>query len=559
LSFAQSRSCWVRVAALAAVAIALVAVLAAAARPARAAWFPGTVVDGPSSDIVEVDGLDLSLDGTGGVVYIKRDGGVPHVFVSQFYQGNFGPPQRVDPGLTGPSSSARIAASEDGRLAVVFLNGGSLYSAVSADKTKPFTQPALVAQGAPGAQIINPSLDMSVHGAAYVAYVATPAGGGGGDVNVARLPDDGLTFSQIPGPLDLDGGRQAGTGAGRPSIAVAADGTAICAWGEAGGVLLRRISRDSLSSGFIGASDSPLDGHAPGQADSPDVSLEDDSSYGEVVLRQNFDNGNGFPVSRLIGRHLVASDLGAAEAIDGLDFPAPEGAMNPQLGMDMRGRGLASGSRQQSLTPTNALLRDDSFAPGSVLGSLNNGGTDPQTVTAAGQNLTGVVAWMQAPTPAPNGIVVAGRFEVSNTYEDEVQLSPGAFGPVPADGGLFAASSRVGDSLVAFSQGPPSDRRVVASIYARFPGRAIPRTPNVVHSKQPLLRWLPATSLFGLPTYQVVVDGRLIGETQATSLRPPNPLSEGRHSWRVNVIDAHGQKRPGRSRALRVKTTPTPA
>jgi hypothetical protein len=233
--------------------------------------------------------------------------------------------------------------------------------------------------------------------------------------------------------------------------------------------------------------------------------------------------------------------------------------MNPQLGMDMRGRGLASGSRQQSLTPTNALLRDDSFAPGSVLGSLNNGGTDPQTVTAAGQNLTGVVAWMQAPTPAPNGIVVAGRFEVSNTYEDEVQLSPGAFGPVPADGGLFAASSRVGDSLVAFSQGPPSDRRVVASIYARFPGRAIPRTPNVVHSKQPLLRWLPATSLFGLPTYQVVVDGRLIGETQATSLRPPNPLSEGRHSWRVNVIDAHGQKRPGRSRALRVKTTPTPA
>jgi hypothetical protein len=537
---------------------AALVVLAVAAVPARAAWFPGTVVDGPSAGIVEVDGLDLSMDGTGGVVYIRQDNGVNHVFVSQFFQGQFGPPQRVDPGLDGPSSSARIAASEDGRLAVVFVNGGSLYAVVASDKTQPFTQPAMVAQGSQGAQIINPTLDMSVHGAAYVVYVTTP-GSGGGDIHVARLADTGQSFSVFPGTLDQDANHQAGTGNGRPSVAVAADGTAIVAWGEAGGVLMRRVDRDSFSTSFIGASDSPLDGHTPGQADSPDVALEDDSSYGEVVLRQDFDNGNGVPVSRLIARHLVAGDLGPAEAIDGLDFPAVEGAMNPQLGMDLRGRGLAAGSRMSSLTPTAALLRNDSFAPGGVLGSLNNGGVDPQTVAAAGQNTTGVIAWMQAPTPAPAGVVVAGRFSVNNTYEDEVQLSPGEFGPVPANGGLFAASSRVGDSIVAFAQGPPNDRRVVASVYARFPGRATPHTSRVVHTKQPLLRWLPATSIFGLPTYTVYMDGKQIGQTQGTTLRPPNPLSEGRHNWRVDTTDAHGQKRPGRNRGLRVKTTPSAA
>jgi len=555
LPLLQSRPRSLRAVALGAALVVLVAVAAA---PAHAAGLPGTVVDGPSSSIVEVDGLDLSMDGTGGVVYIKQDNGVNHVFVSQFFQGQFGPPQRVDPGLDGPSSSARIAASEDGRLAVVFINGGSLYGVVASDKTQPFTQPAQVAEGSQGAPIINPALDMSVHGAAYVAYVTTP-GSGGGDIHVARLGDADQSFKQFPGTLDQDASHQAGTGNGRPSVAVAADGTAIVAWGEAGGVLMRRVDRDSFSSSFIGASDSPLDGHTPGQADSPDVALEDDSSYGEVVLRQDFDNGNGLPVSRIIARHLVAGDLGPAEGIDGLSFPVVEGANNPQLGMDLRGRGMASGTRMSSLTPTSAFLRNDAFAPGAVLGSLNNGGTDPQTVTAAGQNLTGVVAWLQAPTPAPDGVVVAGRFSVNNTYEDEVQLSPGEFGPVPTNGGLFAASSRVGDSIVAFAQGPSTDRRVVASVYARFPGHATPHTSRVVHTKEPLLRWLPATSVFGPPTYTVYMEGKQIGQTQGTTLRPPNPLSEGRHNWRVDTTDAHGQKRAGRKRGLRVKTTPSAA
>ena len=544
-------------AALLAAGLALLALLLLSAAPARAAWFPGIVVDGPSADIVEVDGLDLSLDGTGGVVYLRKDGGVNHVFVSQFYLGQFGPPQRVDPGLTAPSSSARIAASEDGRLAVVFVNNGTLYGVVASDKTQPFTTPASIAQGSPTAPVANPSLNMSVHGVGYVAY--TTPGGGGSDVHVARLAANGTSWNLIGGTLDLDANNNAGSGTGRPSIAVSADGTALAAWGEAGGVPMRRVGRTSLSSRAIGASDSPLDGHAPGPADSPMVALEDDSSYGEVVLRQNFDNGDGKQVARLIGRHLVASDLGPAEAVDGMDFPAPEPASDPVLAMDLRGRGVAGGSRDLSLTPTSALLRDDAFAGGQLMGQLINGGVDPQTVVGTGQNLTGVVAWLQAPTPAPEGVVAAGRFQQGATYEDEVQLSPGEFGPVVAPAGLVASSARTGDSAVAFVQGPPTVRRLVAAVYDRFPGAARPRTPKVVHTRTPLLRWTAAIDTLGLPTYQVILDGKVIGATQGTSMRLPSELSEGRHTWRIDVIDIHNQQRNGHSRPLTVKTTPTPA
>ncbi len=360
----------------------------------------------------------------------------------------------MDPGLDGPSSSARIAASEDGRLAVVFVNGGSLYSVVASDKTRPFTQPAQVAQGSPGAPIIDPALDMGVHGAAYVAYVSTP-GGGGGDIHVARLGDTDQSFTQFPGTLDQDSGHQAGTAtAGRASPSPP---TAPRSWpGARPAGCSCAASTATASRALIGASDSPLDGHTPGQADSPDVALEDDSSFGEVVLRQDFDNGNGRRCRASSPATWSAGDLGPAEGIDGLSFPVVEGADNPQLGMDLRGRGMASGTRMSSLTPTSAFLRNDAFAPGAVLGSLDNGGTDPQTVTAAGQNLTG--GWRGCRRRPRRRTASWSRAASRSTtaYEDEVarRSRPASSAPVATNGGLFARQApRVGDSIVGLRPG----------------------------------------------------------------------------------------------------------
>ena len=52
------------------------------ARRARPAWFAAEPVDGPA-EIDALGDVDLARDGTGGVVYLKRDAGVPQVFLSR--------------------------------------------------------------------------------------------------------------------------------------------------------------------------------------------------------------------------------------------------------------------------------------------------------------------------------------------------------------------------------------------------------------------------------------------------------------------------------------------
>ena len=82
----------VRLAILTLLALALLTPAAA-----DAAWFPAQAVDGPNADVQSVGGVDLARDGTGAVVYLKNDGGVPHVFVSRIFGGAWQPPVRVDP------------------------------------------------------------------------------------------------------------------------------------------------------------------------------------------------------------------------------------------------------------------------------------------------------------------------------------------------------------------------------------------------------------------------------------------------------------------------------
>ncbi|MCW2967979.1 MAG: hypothetical protein JWM71_1751, partial [Solirubrobacteraceae bacterium] len=83
---------------------ALVAALALPA-VAGAAFFAGESIDGPSPDIVTVGGVDLARDGTGGLVYVKRDTGVEHIFASRMVGGVWQPPERLDPSLALPSST----------------------------------------------------------------------------------------------------------------------------------------------------------------------------------------------------------------------------------------------------------------------------------------------------------------------------------------------------------------------------------------------------------------------------------------------------------------------
>ena len=122
----------------------LLALLALAALPAAAsaAWFPARApVDGPSPDIEKLGGVDLARDGTGGVVYLKRVDGAPHVFLSRFNGGQFRPPERVDNGIGAGASDAAIAAADVDRLAIVWTAGNRVYGSAR-DRQRPAARPA---------------------------------------------------------------------------------------------------------------------------------------------------------------------------------------------------------------------------------------------------------------------------------------------------------------------------------------------------------------------------------------------------------------------------------
>src|SRR3954454_21302329 len=118
--------------------VVLVAALAAGTTDAQAAILPGQTIDGPSADIKQFGDVDVAPDGTGAVAYIKAVGGVDHVFVSRVANGAFGAPERADTALANASSRPRVAASNGGKVVVVFLNNNIARGAVAQGAGQPF-------------------------------------------------------------------------------------------------------------------------------------------------------------------------------------------------------------------------------------------------------------------------------------------------------------------------------------------------------------------------------------------------------------------------------------
>src|SRR5262249_9797030 len=161
---------------------------------------------------------------------------------------------------------------------------------------------------------------------AYVTY-AYP-GGGGSDVGAARLQD--TTWQAVPSVLDINPAASAGAGAGRPRVAVSAEGNAVVTWGEAGAVVARRVTGLNLSVAPQAVSVASLDGAAGGAAASPDIDIEDDGSFAWVVFRQVIGG-----TSQTLARRLVGSQFEAPAVIGG------PGSSAPSVAEDERGVGAA--------------------------------------------------------------------------------------------------------------------------------------------------------------------------------------------------------------------------
>jgi hypothetical protein len=511
-----------------AVAALLATVLAA---PADAAFFPGDAIDGPSPDVRALGDLDLARDGTGALAWVRAIDGVDHVVVSRFERGSFQPPERVDAALAGPSSQPVVGAADNGRLAIVFVNAGTVYGVVRPAAGLPYAAPVGFGPGA------DPAVDLSINGTAFASFTSA------GDVRIARLDRRSNAWIGLPQPVDVDPARAAGVGTGRSKVAISADGIGVVTWGEAGHVFARKMFNVGISPAPQDLTPPDYAGRVATTSDLPGVDAEDDSSYAWIVFRQTFADGG----SRTLARRQRGTSFDPPVAVDTGDEPVRE----PRIDLSGRGQGLATSSGANTGQPLVALIdKRDIFLPGARI--LSPSAIASVTAPAISENNIAIAAAVLAGAGTPPAVAVR-PFDDGKPGKD-VGLSRPELGPVDPDGGFDAASDRSGGSVVAWVQGAPAERRIVAGYFDRPPSRFLGYTGQACcRGVTPTLTWQEAFNIWGPTRYEVLVDGAVVGQTEGkTEFVLPTALPGGTHSWQVRAIDVRGQATRSKRRVLRV-------
>ncbi len=515
-------------AALALTALALPASAGAAVRRAPTLAPTNTVVDGPSAGIVGLSGLSVARDGSGGLVYLKTVGGIAHVFVSVLRGGRFQPPTQVDPGLAGSSSQPVIAASSGGLVVVVFVNGGELYAVQATSGLSGFTAPRALAGAAS-----NPALSISTFGKAYLAF--TVAGADGHDVRAAYY--DAGQWTLAPAPLDESAGDDAGSGSGRPSVVACGDGTGIVVWGEAGHVYLRRITGAVPSTALYRVDPDSFAGLAETSATQPVIGAGGDSSYASVAFAATMAGGQ----TRVLFERLLVNHFTGVRAVDGITGPGDGGSDQPATAPTEFGTGFVTAEQTTSHNLFALALGTDE-TPQTV--QQVNGlpeASAPDAVPATAGTVSTLIAWQQ---DQGNGSMAEIRVRFApdgTTLNGEQVVSSPLFGATDADLGLAAGGDLAGDAAVAWIQGSGDQTRIVAAQLYQPPGGFSPTSQFAYStSPMPVLSWSAAAELWGPPTYEVKLDGVLVAETTATSVRVPVKVTQGPHVWQVTAVDRAG-------------------
>jgi hypothetical protein len=509
----------------------LVLVLAPAA---QAGWFGAEAVDGPA-EIDALGDVDLARDGGGGVVYLKRDGGVPQVFLSRLVEGAWTPPERLSAGL--PVSEAAISATDGGRLVVTWIAGGQVLGTVIQGRGAPAPAVAL----SPGGGSSGLAVDMGINEAAYAVW--TEAGGGGSDVRAARL--EGTAWTALAAPLDIDANQPAGAGASRARMAVSAEGNAVAVWGEAGAdrrnhVYGRRLTGLNLSAYPQDLTLADFEGHAGGSADSPDIDIEDDGSFAWAVFRQDIGGR-----SRSIARRLLGSLFEAPAAIDG-------GATSAAPRIDFAGKGIGAAvtAAWDNAIFSSYLDKFDAFNPGVRIDSRLSG-TPPSPVVATSERGDAYAAWRTG-APDGSGAVNARRKDGEEGFEPEFAASNPSFGAVPP-GQVAIGADRSGNVAVAMLQGGAGARRLTVAVYDRLPGTPVVVSRNAYRARRPLVKWAAGSENWGVQRFTLLIDGRPAGTTTRSRIVSRRAVATGRrHRFQVVATDRRGQTSRSRTYRFRV-------
>lgn len=512
---------------LSAVSLAAALLLSGAVTPtAHAALFPGDAIDGPNPQLRALGDVDLARDGTGVVVYVRAVDGVDRVFASRFVGGVFGPAERLDTGLPGPSSQPVASAADSGRLAIAFVSAGTVYGVVRA-AGEGYSTPVPLGVG------VDPSIDLSLNGTGYASFTSA------GNVRISRLDRRSDRWTTLAQPADIVVGRQAGVGSGRSKVAISADGIGIVTWGEAGHVFARKMFNTGISNAPQDLTPPAFAGRASTTSSLPAVDAEYDSSYAWVVFRQSFADGG----SRILARRQRGTAFDPPVAVD----TGEESTSAPRIALNGRGQGLATASGLLTGQPMAALLdRRDTFGAGARIFLPSASGSI--SAPSSSDNSSSAVA---AVLSVPQAVVL--RLYRGREPNGEGLASRPELGAVEPELGFDVASDRAGGVLMAWMQGGPGARRLVGAVFDREPGSFRGYvSQRCCRDATPRLHWKESFNLWGKLTYQVLVDGKPVGQTSDNTLTPTTPLSGGTHEWYVTATDVRGQTRRTRTRRLRI-------
>jgi len=519
-------------------------------------------IDGPGAGILDVGGVAMAPDGSGGVVYRKVEDGRPHVFAARTVNGHWFPPQRLDPDNDFASSWPVIAAGNGGRLVATWVQefgaGSDRLFSASLDPGATLFQPALVLDLNVGeATATFPSIAMSPGGTAYLAYrvvtaTSTFPGYVEADVRVARY--NGSLWSVL-GPVDRNAAapQRAPTRENSPRVGVDVTGNALVAWQEPDDDFIDRIWARRVFGSTLGI---PLlvspqsAGGAPLRAPADALAL-DETGFGEgaVAFRQQPAPGSGLNAARIFVNTIPEAFSDQAGAFEGarlVDGPGAAGAGAPQVGITPPGDFLATwGAGNASLATTGI-----AGVPG-----------QPQRLDDGGSGISGEPSVEVADS---GSAVLAWRARTDHVAVQERPLAGGSLtrNVNPADTGPagppLIAGSGLGDAITAFRSGDDQSARVEVAVTDAPPLQFEIQAPiPFVRSRTVRITWDPAPNAIGPVTYTVASRGQgLAGGLTSRSLRiPAAELGDGRHPVRVIATDRLDQETEGLSAVVRLDRT----
>jgi hypothetical protein len=550
--------------ALLALALAAIAI-AARAQAAPAVILPASTIDGPSEEIVGFGGVAMAADDSGGVVYLKRVDGVPHVFVSQYVGGRWLAPIRADGEEPFAASWARIGAAAGGELVVVWATPFATH------REKPVYELLGAVLGAGGSQFgpativdpdieeatgTSPDLAVSSTGQADVVYrvietaaPTVPLLRPGDVVESVRLAHfNGQRWSNL-GAINRDPGvsMRPPTQANAPQIAIGPTGNGVVVWQEpdiegVARIWARRLFASTLDYVMPVSAASFAGSAISDDADAPSAAV---SSLGQADVAYRQGAGPGSP---LPGPRIFLNVLPSGESKSGAQFLGAS-VVDPGLG---GGRAAALGPPSVDIDEREdlRLLYDANGTPRVIEGhdhslsaELSLGppfvGSEPFAASVMNPRGGGLSAWPSA--DAQGSPAVAMREDFPSGAVQTGLLSGGAGGEVAE---LAVARSGLGDGFVAFRQGPFGHAAIVAAQATAPPAELIPEVPTGwVKPSRAVIAWQPASSAEGPLRYSVVLDGRA-QPAPAGALRlrlDPRGLSSGRHRVQLLASDIDGQ------------------